>query len=51
MNHPLRDAFTVLMRQLLEQVIILHQHRPARTGGKRVLIIRNGISSSRGKSF
>ena len=39
MHHALGDALAVLVRQLLEQLVVLHQHRAALAGGQRILIV------------
>ena len=36
MDGALRDALAVLMR---DQLVVLEQHRPARTGGDGILIV------------
>ena len=47
MDDALGDAFPVLVGQLLEQLIVLHQHGAARASGDAVLIIRNGGAAGR----
>jgi len=42
MDRTLGDPLTILVCQLLEQLVILHEERAARTGGHRVLIVGNG---------
>ena len=39
MNHALRDALPVLVRELLDQLVILEQQRAARAGRQAVLVI------------
>jgi hypothetical protein len=45
-NGAFGNALAILMGELLEQLIILHQHRTAGTGGDRVLVICDGIAAS-----
>ena len=47
-DDPLGNAFTVKMRQFFEQMGVLHQHGPARTGGHRVLIVADRYSECGG---
>ena len=47
MDGPFRNPFTVLVGELFEQVVILHQKRATGTGGERVLIVGDG-STGRG---
>ena len=47
MHHPLGDALAVLMRQLFEQLVVLHQHRTARAGGFAVLVVGNRRAGGR----
>ena len=47
---PFRHALAVLVRQLLEQLVILEQKRTARTGGKGVLVVGNRIAAG-GRQF
>ena len=44
MDDALGDPLAVLMGQLLEELVVLHQKRAARTCGQRVLIVGNGGS-------
>jgi hypothetical protein len=48
-HRPLGNALAVLVGELLEQLIILQQDRAARTGGDRVLVIRDRIAASGGE--
>ena len=41
MHDALGDALTIKARQLLNQVVILQQHRPIRSCGLRILVISN----------
>ena len=48
MHHALGDAFAVEMRVLFNELPILQQKRPARAGGKAVLVIRDWNAGGRG---
>ena len=41
MHHALGDALAVQVRQLLDQLVVLHQQRAARAGGQRILVVRH----------
>ena len=41
----LGNALTVLVRELFEQLIVLHQQRAARSGGDGVLVVGDGIAA------
>ena len=48
MHDPFRDPFPVLVRQLFDELVVLHQHRPARSGGQAVLVVRHRIAAGGG---
>ncbi len=45
-HDALGDAFAVLVGQLLDELVVLHQHRTARACRNRILVIRNGGASA-----
>ena len=51
MDGALGDALPILMRKLFEQLIILHQQRPARACRERILVVGNRIAGGRGHDF
>jgi hypothetical protein len=44
MDDALGDSLAVLVGQLLEELVVLHQNRASRSSGQRVLIFGNGGS-------
>ena len=50
-DHALGNAFPVEMRQLFQQVHVLHERRPAWSGGGGVLIVSDRCAKSRGIRF
>ena len=49
MDGPLRNALTVLVRQLLDQLVVLQQDRAARPGGHRVLVVGHRCAGAGGQ--
>ena len=47
MDGALGNALAVLMRQLLEELIILHQDRAAGPGGERILVVCQRVAGCR----
>ncbi len=45
-HRALGDALAVLVRQLFDQLIVLHQQRAERAGGQRVLVVGNRCAGS-----
>ena len=45
-HDALGDALAVQVRKLLDQVEILQQHRAARAGGERILIVGDGNAAA-----
>ena len=50
-HRALGDALAVLMGELLEQLVVLHQQRPERAGGHRILVVGDGGAGRRGEGF
>jgi hypothetical protein len=42
MHHTLRNALTVEARKLLDEVVVLHQHRAVNAGRLRLLVVLDG---------
>ena len=42
-HHALGDALAVLVGELLEQLVVLHQHRAARAGGMEFWLSETGF--------
>ncbi len=51
MHDPLRNTLPVLMSQFFKKLVILHEQRPSRSSGQRILIIRNRRTGRRGHGF
>jgi hypothetical protein len=49
MHDPLGNAFAVEVGMFLEQLPVLHQQRPARTGCQAVLVVGNGNAGGGGE--
>ena len=43
---PLRNPLPVLVRQLLDEVVVLQEQRPARSCGQAVLVVGDGIAAA-----
>ncbi|MCY1423442.1 hypothetical protein D9M71_391530 [compost metagenome] len=50
MHDALGNALAVLMGQLLDQVVVLEQQRPARPGAEGILVVRNRTTGGRGEN-
>src|SRR5439155_26228085 len=48
MHRTFRNALAVLVRELLDQLIVLHQQRAARTRGERILVVGDRIAGAGG---
>ena len=51
MHHPLRDPFMIEVRDLLAQMEVLHQRRPAITGLQRVIGVGQAHALGRGEEL
>src|SRR5208282_1127616 len=49
MHYPFRDALAVEVGVLLEELPVLNEQRPARTGGQAVLIVTDRYAGGRGE--
>ena len=50
-HRPLGDALAVLVGELLDQLVVLHQQRPARAGGHRILVVGDGGAGGGGEGL
>ncbi|MNW05019.1 hypothetical protein D3C71_2012030 [compost metagenome] len=51
MHDTLRDALAVLVGQLLDQLVVLHQQRATRAGAQGILVVRNRVASTGGEGW
>jgi len=47
-DDALRDALAILVRQLLDELVVLQQHGTSRPRGERVLVVGNGTAPGGG---
>ncbi|MCY1384847.1 hypothetical protein D9M69_731490 [compost metagenome] len=51
MHHALGNTLAILVRQLFEQLVVLQQHRAARTCRLDILVIGNRRARARGHAW